>query len=72
MISQVFQAIIARGFRLKYSAVQRAVPAVAAFAALLLLDVTMVKAAEQRPPFLTMEDQRRCIVQDDNCLRWIE
>ena len=71
MISQVVQTIIARGFRLKYSAVQRAVPAVAGFAALLLLDVTMVKAAEQRPPFLTMEDQRRCIVQDDNCLRWI-
>ena len=40
-------------------------------AALLLLASTKSLAEEERPPFLTMEDQRRCIVQDDNCFRWI-
>ena len=30
-----------------------------------------VIAEEQRPPFLTMEDQRRCIVNDEGCFKWI-
>jgi TPR repeat protein len=40
-------------------------------AALLFLDSTRLLAEEERPPFLTMEDQRRCIVQDENCFNWI-
>jgi TPR repeat protein len=40
-------------------------------AALLFLDSTTLLAEEERPPFLTMEDQRRCIVQDKNCFNWI-
>src|SRR5881394_2347928 len=40
-------------------------------AALLFLDSTRLLAEEERPPFLTMEDQRRCIVKDENCFNWI-
>src|SRR5512140_3309773 len=45
----------------------------AAASAIALFGLRAVPAdgAEQRPPFLTMEDQRRCIVQDDNCFKWI-
>src|SRR5262245_15942926 len=40
-------------------------------AGLLFVGSTTLIAEEERPPFLTMEDQRRCIVQDDNCFKWI-
>ncbi len=42
-----------------------------AAAVILTLLSFCAEAAEQRPPFLTLEDQRRCIEQDANCLKWI-
>lgn len=44
---------------------------VTGLAALSFVDAATAIAEEQRPPFLTMEDQRRCIVNDENCFRWI-
>jgi TPR repeat protein len=38
---------------------------------LTFFSIMSAKAAEVRPPFLTMEDQRRCIGHDAVCLKWI-
>jgi len=49
-----------------------AILAAAAVTALLGLHGRAASAAEQRPPFLTLEDQRRCIGRTtDECLNWI-
>jgi hypothetical protein len=44
-----------------------------AVVALLGFRVGTLRAAEQRPPYLTLEDQRRCIGQTtDECMNWIK